>query len=75
MHSTGNSHDYETDYTYNEAGQVLTRRSHLATNQWSTESYSYDAIGNLTSYTLGYYTDDSGIAWEGMSGNTTCYTV
>jgi len=62
--------DYKTKYTYNAAGQVLTTRSHLASNQWQTERFAYNADGTLQSDTAGYFTDDTG-ALVGTDGTAT----
>ena len=57
----GDSNDYKTTYTYNAAGEALTKTYRVSSTHSIEESYTYDNRGNLTSYTDG-------------EGNTTSYT-
>jgi YD repeat-containing protein len=59
--TTGDSDDYKTTYTYNIAGQVMSRTSRVSSTESITQTSTYDNRGNLTSSTDG-------------NGNVTTYT-
>ena len=70
--TTGDPNDYKTQYEYNDTGQTTLRRQRLEDNKWITDSYTYDAVGNLKSAKSGYYTDNNGTL-SGQDGNITTY--
>ena len=49
----GDSNDYKTTFTYNAAGQILTRTTRVSAGESITETFTYDNRGNLLTSTDG----------------------